>query len=744
MTTKLFFVLALSISSYVFGQAKTDGNPDPKIHNQTTFSEAIDVANVKFHRPMKERVTSFGAAVLDDYLYVFSGHDGEAHGFGKDQLCNHFRRIKFDDATAEWEELAMHDPAQSVALVTDGTYLYRIGGLTFLNDDSSEKANFKSTDHFARYDVAKNEWEELAPLPSPRSSLDAAVVGNKIHVVAGWNLSGESSRNGKWKEDILEFDIDQPELGWKSLPGPGYKTRAASAAAFEGKLYLFGGIQDRGMTRQVSVFDPESQTWSQAPEIPSDNSMAGFATSSFATGGKLFVTGYSGIVYSLNEGKTAWENCGRLMYPRFFLRLVPASDNRLLAIGGLSSVTGRTASIESFEFQESKPDLRLTKWSVDFGGEAKHSQSLVLHNKKLFAFGGNSSRRPHDFSEDAFVNECFVFDLEQRGFRKLGEMPKALQSASAIQNKMNSEHSELVLAGGLGINKEGEFGSLDSIYSFDPESEAWRQCDASLPLPRAMFHGFQYEDAVWMIGGSDAGHGAGLDQSVLHWWGDDTNVAVIPELQLPTPRRSFGGILIKDKYYLIGGLADGIVDRVEVLDLKTRQWTDVASPAVSRVFPSVCALGDKIYLYGGFAEKEGHFSAATSLEVYDPKLNTWSIVAKDLSGHCQSMNMMTVGDRLMFYGVDQTRDGIANFVVLDPDPAFEPPQAEAINFSGQRTGSVDEDVKILMRRDENRDGRLDATELGSRLKALIEDGDKNSDGVLERKEVEELMKAKSE
>ena len=47
----------------------------------------------QLHKPLPEPLTSFGAAVLGEYLYVFSGHDGDAHGFGKEMLVDHFRRF---------------------------------------------------------------------------------------------------------------------------------------------------------------------------------------------------------------------------------------------------------------------------------------------------------------------------------------------------------------------------------------------------------------------------------------------------------------------------------------------------------------------------------------------------------------------------------------------------------------------------------------------------------------------------
>lgn len=97
----------------------------------TSSSDANFSSDAKLHAPLPEALTSFGATVVDDYLYVFSGHGGGMHGFGKDLLVNHFRRIRFDDPTAEWEELAMHDSAQSPGLINDGQSIYRIGGLSF-------------------------------------------------------------------------------------------------------------------------------------------------------------------------------------------------------------------------------------------------------------------------------------------------------------------------------------------------------------------------------------------------------------------------------------------------------------------------------------------------------------------------------------------------------------------------------------------------------------------------------------
>ena len=165
ISNRMAFIALLSLVSVpVWADESDPGSP-----------AAVTKSNRKagrLHQPLKEPLTSFGAAVFNEYLYVFSGHDGEAHGFGRDSLSNHFRRIRFDDPDAEWEDLPMHAPAQSVAIVTDGEYIYRVGGLSFLNNLGGDETEFNSTTHFARYDTEAREWTEL-----PAASQSSVVAG---------------------------------------------------------------------------------------------------------------------------------------------------------------------------------------------------------------------------------------------------------------------------------------------------------------------------------------------------------------------------------------------------------------------------------------------------------------------------------------------------------------------------------------------------------------------------------------
>ena len=700
----------------------------------------------RLHRSLKEPLTSFGAAVLGDYLYVFSGHAGAAHGFGKDVLSKHFRRIRFDDPQANWEDLPMHAPAQSVALVTDGQHLYRIGGLSFLNELANEETIYDSTSHFARFDVSARVWTELTPLPEPRSSLDAAVLDRKIYVAGGWNLQGSNSADAPWADDMLRFDLDHPENGWECLPGPGYRSRAISLAAHDGKIYFFGGIQESGITRKVSVYDPRTNNWEAAPDLPADSSTAGFATSSFATGDNLYVTGGSGVIYRLGEQAQNWEIASRLFHPRMFLRLVPADEHRLLAVGGTgTNAADRMTVVESVNVDpQIEQPLKLAKWSIDFGGRAKHSQALTLVGTTLYALGGNASRQPHDFSEDAFLDEAFAFDVGDRSVEVLPAMPVRLQSAASVINRQTSQHHTIAVIGGLGF--DSRMTSLDGVYLFDPEAKAWTTVDRKCPEPRAMFETIANSDGIWSFGGA-GGSGSALLTNVLHWWGDDSEITPLPEVSLPTPRRSFAAVQLAREVYLIGGLGEGnrVVSQVAVFDFDDRTWRTANSPNYSRVFPSAAVSGGKIYLYGGFSSDSGHFAPATALEVYDPATDRWEMVAKELAEVPSSMRMLAYSDRLLFFGIDKEQDGRANFVLFDPAPKSVPADVAPVQFGTSR-GARDhseETARLLIRRDKNKDGKLSEQELGSRLTHLLV-GDRDGDALLSMSELKRQLRMTTE
>jgi N-acetylneuraminic acid mutarotase len=293
-------------------------------------------------------VTSFGAAVIGDTVYLAGGHLGESHEYNNadqsDELWSLELGTKSDSATnRSWKVVSKMPRLQGLAMVAHGGKLYRVGGFEARNTPEQPK-DLHSLASFARFDPATNQWTDLAPLPEGRSSLDAAVVGNDLYVVGGWKMSGKGTES-VWHDTVWKADLSKDTIAWQPVPSPGFQRRAITAAAHGGKLYVIGGMSsDNKVVPNVSIFDPSSGTWSEGPALTGDT-MEAFGASAFAQHGRLYVTGLKGRVLRLSDDGGAWEQVGQLDKGRFFHRLLPMGDDRLIVVGG-SSRAGRVTTVE--------------------------------------------------------------------------------------------------------------------------------------------------------------------------------------------------------------------------------------------------------------------------------------------------------------------------------------------------------------------------------------------------------------
>lgn len=306
--------------------------------------------------PLPAAISSFGAAVTGDSLYVYGGHIGRAHQHSKDNVFDAFCRMDLSRAGGEWEVLETGPLLQGLALVSYEDRIYRIGGMSPRNA-ADEEADLLSLPDVACYLPKEGRWEASTPLPEGRSSHDAVVVGDSLYVVGGWNLGEESdSADSPWLESGLVADLREDPIVWRTLPRPPFQRRALAVAAAGGKLLVLGGIsKDGGISQRLDSFDLETQSWSQGPDfpVPSENQggMMGFGMSAFGVGDRVFASGAEGVIYEISSSAAEWKKGeGRLETPRFFHRLLPHRD-RLLLIAGASPESGHLADIEVWEMR---------------------------------------------------------------------------------------------------------------------------------------------------------------------------------------------------------------------------------------------------------------------------------------------------------------------------------------------------------------------------------------------------------
>ncbi len=282
---------------------------------------------------LPEAISSFGAAVAGGSLYVYSGHIGKAHAHSKDNLANGFWRFDLQQGQ-EWESLPMREPLQGLALVPWKDSVIRVGGVTAKNP-AGETADMHSTASVEKFDPATKAWTSLTPLPEPRSSFDAVVLGDKLYVIGGWALSG-SEKSGEWREKNYVADLTADPIEWKPLPDAPFRHRALAVAAAGDKIFAIGGLTKEGdSTSEVFVFDTSAQMWNKGPDFPGDDGLKGFGSSAIGVGDTVWASGGDGKIYSIKTDAREWRDAQvALETSRIFHRLLATPRGTLLFLGG--------------------------------------------------------------------------------------------------------------------------------------------------------------------------------------------------------------------------------------------------------------------------------------------------------------------------------------------------------------------------------------------------------------------------
>ncbi|SRR6056297_3498182 len=296
--------------------------------------------------PLPVTLTSLGGAVSGDSVYVYGGNLGSSHSYSKEGQNDTLYRLSL--AGGAWEKVAVGPPLQGLAMVAHEGRLIRLGGFTARNA-AGESHDLWSRDAVAWIDpqATSPSWQPLPSLPEPRSSFDAAVLGDHVYVVGGWAMSG---RDGErvWHDTAWRMDLSSERPVWKPIAAPSSPRRALAVAAQAGKIVAIGGMTEGGETTlETEIYDPQTDRWMAGPELAGDEPIGGFGASAFATGGSLYVSGLTGQLQRLAADASRWVPVAKTPTARFFHRMLPVDDQRLIMVGGANR-DGRLREVEIF------------------------------------------------------------------------------------------------------------------------------------------------------------------------------------------------------------------------------------------------------------------------------------------------------------------------------------------------------------------------------------------------------------
>lgn len=611
-----------------------------------------------FHAFLPRPVTSFGAAVAGGRLYVLGGYDGTPHAYTPAGQSGELWSV--DLATGrDWRSHPGTEGLQGLALVTHGERVCRFGGMR-----ADGSGAVRSIAEAACFDPARGAWSDLPSLPDPRSSHDAIVVGDVAYVVGGWKLEG-AARGGAFHDTMLALDLAHPERGWREAEVP-FARRGLGIAAIGARLIVVGGMEASGdVSRRVDVLELPTGAWSRGPDVPGD----AFGVAVVGEGDRVVASGRDGAVHALPVGDAlgSWEPVGSLAFPRFFHRLVVRAPGEVLALGGIRGMTDapRTAHIESVVLGRDGP--RTIAMELAHPGRARNRQGMFLEGDRLHAFGGNVSLEQHDFEEQHFTAEHQVLDLPSMTWSRAADYPFARQTIQTVVTDARG-----IAIGGFG-HEGGDRGSAarthPESFDYDFAADRWT-ARAPLPVSRSQFGLAQHGDRLWVFGGLDYDPAREGQDAFRHLTeilsGPIDGALERAPIEMSSPRRAFGGAVLGDRYYVVGGMAGEfeLVTDCRAFDFTEARWSEIACPRAPRLNPQLVALGERLYLVGGTASGEGGLAPARSIEVYDPGTNAWSVLLEDAGIEPRHLRAFALRDRLVLFST-HSEDGLARVVMVD-------------------------------------------------------------------------------
>ena len=219
--------------------------------------EVYDIKSDKWTKgtSLPEPVDHLGMASYDGKLYVVGG----AHKYGYSN-----KLLIYDPSTKNWTE-GKPMPGARTALTAnfiDGK-LFAVGGV----DDVHNVVGTNLV-----YDPVNDTWTEKAPMPTARHHLTSSVVNGKLYVIGG-RIYGdgipEPFVNAKARSsfDVNEMYDPATDRWTKLKPMPSNRSGLASASVGN-DIYVFGGEKVNGTYENNEKYDTIKNIWTKESPLP--------------------------------------------------------------------------------------------------------------------------------------------------------------------------------------------------------------------------------------------------------------------------------------------------------------------------------------------------------------------------------------------------------------------------------------------------------------------------------------------
>jgi len=296
-----------------------------------------------------------------------------------------------------------------------------------------------------------NTWKTMAPMSQPRGAFKSVVLNGKIYAFGG--------RNDKiFLNSVEEYD---PKLNTWVLKSPmPTKRDNLQLEVIDGKVYAIGGHNGETAMNSVEKYDPVTDTWTK--EAPMINRRELFQTA--VIDGKIYVFGYKNLeVY--DPIKNVWEKKADMNVNRgrFQAQVV---NGKIYVFGGQYGVP-----FNSLEVYDPATNVWTMKASMKYS--RTNFQSVAIDGKIYALGGGDNTVEEYDPETDIWTVKASMAD--SRSFFE-----------ALVINK------EIYVAGGT---------NLSSVEKYNPNTDTWTK-EPSMSTVRQYFRMEFVEGSIFTIGGN--------------------------------------------------------------------------------------------------------------------------------------------------------------------------------------------------------------------------------------------------
>ena len=198
-------------------------------------------------------VTHYGAALVDDEIWILGGRRGNHPGKVTDKVW------RFNLTTNSWAEGPnLPFPAGGGGAGRLGNKVHYVGGF---DPDARKDVDAHLVYDLDAPQLGWQDWSDRSPMPLQRNHFGAAALGGKLYCVGGQN-----GHDGGGADVDHVHAYDPITDSWERLADlPSRESHIeGSTFSLDGMIYVFGG-QTSG--RRVLRYDPATDSWSTLKEF---------------------------------------------------------------------------------------------------------------------------------------------------------------------------------------------------------------------------------------------------------------------------------------------------------------------------------------------------------------------------------------------------------------------------------------------------------------------------------------------